>query len=146
MNFSQLFGFQEGEWGGNERNRKLKKAIFLVVLPHEREKNKASSFSPGLDRHRRLRRVVLRKDVEGPPRGRAEDPRVRRRPAAALAHREVGDGDEGHARALDDGLVRHVELGGVRGVGRGLAGRRGRGRRGRGVELGVEQGGKRRRI
>ena len=84
--------------------------------------------------------------MEGTPRRGAEDPRVRRRPAAALAHGEVRNGHQGRVCALDDRLRRDVELGGVRGV-RGRSARRRRGRGGgRRVQLRGEQGSERRRV
>jgi len=156
MHLSVVSGSEGGSEEREERERnKNKKVSFFspfaflrpVLSSKKSARNKRSTIrSPRLDRRGRLRRVVLREQVEGPPRGGSKDPRICGRAAAALAHRKVRDGDQRSVGALDDHLVRDVELRRVGRVGGGVAGRgRGGGRRGR-VQLGAQQGRERRRV
>lgn len=51
--------------------------------------------------------------MECPPRRGSENPGVRRRARAALAHGKIGNGLQRNARALDNNLGRRIELTGV---------------------------------
>lgn len=139
-------GREEERGKGGEKRRGVSEYGGREGSEKKRHETLSTLYSPDLDRPGRLRRVVLREQVEGPPRGWPEDPRVGRRPAAALPHSEVGDRDQRRVGAFDDRLRRGVELRRVSRVRGGLAGRGRRGRSGRLRKLGAEQRGERGRV